>query len=49
MSLGNVYFDKREFIQAKKSYDRSLIVKQHTLKGRFNVEVGECLTYLANS
>lgn len=28
---------------------RSLIVKQHTNKGKDTIEVGECLTYLANS
>ena len=49
LNLGNVYFDRREFDKAKKSYQRALTIKQHSLKSRYNVEVGECLTYLANS
>jgi hypothetical protein len=28
---------------------RSLIIKQHTQGKRETIEVGECLTYLANS
>jgi tetratricopeptide (TPR) repeat protein len=28
---------------------RALIIKQHTTGKRENIEVGECLTYLANS
>lgn len=49
MSLGNIYFDKREFDQARKSYEKALIIKQHTQNRQDTVEVGECLTYLANS
>lgn len=38
-NLGNVYFDKRDFHKAKKTYDRSLIIKKHCMKAD-SLEIG---------
>ena len=40
MSLGNIYFDKREFEQSRKSYEKALIIKQHTHGRQDRIEVG---------